>query len=420
MSAPTGFQRHRPPVAHAEPSEPVRTSPAPAHIVLTVNYSPWSPYCGGGQQATHSLATAFAGNGHRVTVVYTKAPWERIPVPDGLPYEIRWATFVGLRSRGGAPLRPLNAVPVARTVAALLARGEPTILHAQGEEGALLPRLRHRINDRVRFVLTAHYPDYPQALARPTTDGPVATVRRLFVPPKFHALGLAARGADLCCVPSEASRRAFANTVRVDESRVRVVANGVESVFTRVQRRPEAVGGPLVYFGRLDHEKGVLILIEALARLGPGTPPLLVAGRGPLERAVRARAVAAGLGERVRLLGWMAQPELARLLAGARLAVLPSFVESFGCAMVEAMAAGVPLITTHTGALPEVVGGTAHALLVPPGNAPALAAAIARLLREPDHAEHMGRAARAHVLKHYSWMATARAYEDHYRELFVT
>ncbi len=420
MSPPARFQRHRPLVAHAAPSEPVRTNPEPVRIVLTVNYSPWSPYCGGGQQATHSLATALAGNGHRVTVVYTKAPWERIPVPDGLPYEIRWAPFIGLRSRGGAPLRSLNAVPVARTVAALLARGEPTLLHAQGEEGALLPRLKRQFGNQVQCVLTAHYGDYPAALARPTADGPVTALRRLFVPPKFHALGLAARGADLCCVPSEASRRAFANAVRVDGSRVRVVANGVEPVFTRVQRRPEAIEGPLVYFGRLDHEKGVLTLIEALARLGPDPPPLLVVGRGPLDRAVRRRAAAAGLGERVHLLGWMAQPELARLLAGARLAVLPSFVESFGCAMVEAMAAGVPLITTHAGAMPEVVGGTAHALLVPPGNAPALAAAITRLLRESDHAEHMGRAARAHVLNRYSWAATARTYENRYRELFAT
>lgn len=387
--------------------QPLRMVTNPMRVILTVNYSPWSPYCGGGQQATHALALAMSALGHRVTVVYTKAPWERIAIPDELPYEVRWSAFIGLRSRGGAPLRPFNALPLARTVAGLVVPHEPTVVHSQGEEGALLPRLKRRSHGAVRYVLTAHYPKYPGA-------------KLAIVHPKFHALRRAARGADLCCVPSEASRHAFSEAVGIDPARVRVVPNGLDPTFTQVQRTPAAVSGPLIFFGRIDRDKGVLVLIDALARLGAGAPPLLVVGRGPLEDAVRARAAAVGLSDRVHLLGWMAPAELAGLLADTRLAVLPSFDESFGLAMIEAMAAGVPLVTTRAGALPEVIGASdpPRALLIPPGDAPALARAIADLLRDPGAAERIGRAGRARAAR-YSWEATACAYENHYRDLWA-
>lgn len=69
----------------------------PYNVVLTCNYSPWSRYRGGGQKSVHMLACALARAGRRVCVVYSKAPWERVPVPADLPYAIRWARFVGVR-----------------------------------------------------------------------------------------------------------------------------------------------------------------------------------------------------------------------------------------------------------------------------------------------------------------------------------
>ncbi len=374
-------------------------------VILTANYSPWSAYCGGGQRATHALALALGARGHRVSVVYTKTPWERIAVPDALPYDVRWSPFVGWHGRGGAPLRTLNAVPLARTVARLLVPGEATVLHAQGEEGALLPRLRRRVDGAVRCVLTAHHPKYP---------GP----RLAAVHPKFRALRRVAREADLCCVPSAASRDTFARAAGLDPARVAVVPNGLDPIFSEIRRSPDAACGPLLFFGRIDRDKGVLTLIDALARLGPQAPPLTIAGRGPLEAAVRARAAAVGLADRVRLIGWQQPEALAQLLAGARLAVLPSFDESFGLAMIEAMAAGVPLVTTRTGALPEVVGDPPGAALVPPGDAAALAQAIAELLRDRDAAERIAETGRRQA-RRYSWEATARTYEDHYRSLYA-
>src|SRR3954451_18857742 len=65
--------------------------------ILTVNFSPWSRYSGGGQRSTHNLARALVKRGHEVTVVFTKAPWEQVPLPPDLPYQVVWAALPGVR-----------------------------------------------------------------------------------------------------------------------------------------------------------------------------------------------------------------------------------------------------------------------------------------------------------------------------------
>jgi glycosyltransferase involved in cell wall biosynthesis len=143
---------------------------------------------------------------------------------------------------------------------------------------------------------------------------------------------------------------------------------------------PEAGGdGPrarrdyALVVSRLSPEKGVDVAIEAcrLARV-----PLIVAGEGPQADALRAQAA----GGDVRFLGRVEQAHLAELRAEAAVAVVPSrSAETFGLAAAEAMAAGLPVVASHVGALPELVEASA---LVAPGNAPALAEAIERLRRD--------------------------------------
>jgi len=370
--------------------------------VVTVNYSPWSSYCGGGQQSAHYLAEAYAGRGHDVTVIYTRRPGERIEVPQNLAYRIVWARHL--------PVRTLNAFSVAREVDRLCAAAQVDVVHCQGEEGALLPRVRQARG--FLLIATPRYPSYPRQLnAKP--GGPVRSLLRWLTPPKYLALGRLLRRADLCCPTSTASARMVQQAYGLDADRFHVVPNGVAPPFLQVERAPSARHGPVVFFGRLDYyAKGLDTLLAAIARLGDEAPELHVVGRGSGLRPAKRQAAALGITHRVRFPGWCTQAELARTLAQARLVVLPSREESFGNAMVEAMAAGAPLITSHAGSIPELVDGGRAAVLLPPDDPAGLAAAMRRLMDDSAAAEHLGRLGREHVRRSYSWAASAKAFEE--------
>ncbi|HET6584124.1 MAG TPA: glycosyltransferase family 4 protein, partial [Nannocystaceae bacterium] len=196
-----------------------------------------------------------------------------------------------------------------------------------------------------------------------------------------------------------------------------VIPNGVAPEFAAIERRPDAARGPIVCFGRMTSEKGPMLVLEAIARLGDPSVRVVFVGRGPEQARVRERARTLGAGDRIATIDWLEPVALAEQLAAAAIVVLPSREESFGNAMVEAMASGAPLVTTRVGSIPELLADGVHADLVPVDDVAALTAAIARLRREPARAEALGRAARAHVAASYSWDATARAFEAIYAEL---
>jgi glycosyltransferase involved in cell wall biosynthesis len=369
-------------------------------LVLTVNYSPWSRFCGGGQRSTHRLAEALSRRGHRVSVVYTKPPWERVTVPDGLPYDVHWAGFFGLRSHPDAPFRIFNAWTVAKAVATILAREPVDIVHSQGEEGALLPRLRDRVGG-FRVVVTSRYPAFSN---RPS--------------PKFLALGHLVRHADTCCVTSRANRELLSRFFDLDPRQTRVVPNGIDPEFLGVTRQASARNGPIVFFGRVEKNKGVDTLIEALAKLrDQAFLSALIIGRGTWQRAARVHAKRFAVADRVDFRGWLDSSTLASTLATARLAVLPSRDESFGNAIVEAMGAGVPVLSTRAGSIPEVTDDGQAAMLVPASDADQLARAIAFLVRNPDEAEALGRKGRSFAAHAFSWSSAASLYEQIYTEL---
>ena len=381
------------------------------NIALTVNFSPWSVYSGGGQRATHELAGALARRGHSVTVIYTKALGERLSFPDDLPYAVRFAAFIGLRSRRQAPLRPLNAFTVARAVDKLAREGGLFAVHSQGEEGARIPRLQRRHS--FSFVVTPRYPSYPPALISSKGGWPRKVVLNFF-DAKHVMLGRAVRDADACCPTSRASLEQVQRAYGVPGKRCVIVPNGVAPCCLEVERANDAHRGPIIFFGRFAASKGIHVLVEALGILGPQAPHAVFVGRGEARGRLRKRLIALGLADRSEILDWRPIEDIAALLARASLAVLPSLEESFGNTIVEAMAAGTPLISTLAGSIPEVAIDGRTAILVPPNDPEALAKAILALGRNPDRAEEMGRAARSYVRDHFSWEATAARFEAVY------
>jgi glycosyltransferase involved in cell wall biosynthesis len=162
--------------------------------------------------------------------------------------------------------------------------------------------------------------------------------------------------------------------------------------------------------------KGSEVLLEAFAALRRDHPAavLVVAGDGPLRPALEARAAELGLGGAVRWAGF--RRDVPQLLAAADLFVLPSRWDAFPTAVLEAMAAGLPVVASHTGGIPEMVEDGVTGLLVPPGDAPALAAALSGLLAAATgRRAEMGRRGRERAGAHFSLAAWADRLEALYR-----
>ena len=176
--------------------------------------------------------------------------------------------------------------------------------------------------------------------------------------------------------------------------RVRVVPNGVELP----PESGEETDPPYVLFaGRLSPEKGVRELVAAADGL-----PLVVAGDGPL------RAEVPGA------LGMLPRGELEPLLAGAAVVAVPSRREGFGLAAAEAMAHGKPVVASAVGGLLDLVVDGETGLLVPPGDVPALRAALERLLSDAELRHRLGAAGRDRAARLLAWEPVLDATEDAY------
>lgn len=166
--------------------------------------------------------------------------------------------------------------------------------------------------------------------------------------------------------------------------------------------------------------KGLLHLLEAVAKLRTERPDvhLTVIGKPIAGGTVDQSIERLGLGDAVEFLTNVSDDRLVELYAEAELAVVPSLYEGFSLPAIEAMAAGVPLVATTGGAVPEVVGrdGTTAAL-VPPGDAGALAAMIAELLDDPTRRERMAAAGRTWAVERYSWRVAAEQTVELYRKV---
>jgi glycosyltransferase involved in cell wall biosynthesis len=154
----------------------------------------------------------------------------------------------------------------------------------------------------------------------------------------------------------------------------------------------------LLYVGRLTKEKGIFDLLEAMVILGQQTAfHLLVAGGGPDEQSFRARIHALRLEDKVTLAGYLDAPKLQRAYQSADLFVFPSWREGFPTVITEAMAAGLPIVTTYIRGAADHLKEGVHACFVPPKSPAALAKAITRLLADPELRQTMSKANRTKV-----------------------
>jgi len=195
-----------------------------------------------------------------------------------------------------------------------------------------------------------------------------------------------------------------------------VIPNGVDTDrFTpRVGPRPQ---GPvrILFAGRFNSQKGLPLLVKALARLNrPEVPAwrLRLVGDGPMRDRVTAAAKAARIFDRTDFLGWQPPEVLAEEYREADLFVLPSFSEGMPNVVLEAMAAGQPIVATDIAGNNELSRPGENGYLIPTGQVPPLSQALEPLIRDPLLRQRMGEASRRIVLAEYGWPRVADAYLD--------
>jgi glycosyltransferase involved in cell wall biosynthesis len=346
----------------------------------------WPPDVGGPASHAPALADALRKAGHDVEVV-TTADAE----PERRPYPVRW-----VRRTLPAPRRHLAVVLAVAKAARRADRVYATTMIRRAALGARLARRplvvklvadeayeRERRSGRFEGTLE----DFQH-----TTGGLRARMLR-------RTRNAALRRAGHVLVPSAYLRRIALGWGLVPE-RVTVVPNPAPELPT-LPPRDEAraalgIGGPaLGTAGRLTTQKALGDALAALARV-PDVE-LLVLGDGPERAALERRAAELGVAARVRFLGAGTREDVVALFRAVDAALLTSAWENLPHTLLEALAAGTPVIATAVGGIPEVVVDGENGLLVPPGDVDAIASAVDRVVHDPSLRESLAANAAASV-----------------------
>lgn len=208
----------------------------------------------------------------------------------------------------------------------------------------------------------------------------------------------------------------------VPDQDVVAVPNGIDCrPFAHIATIETTTRDPLrlIYIGRLAREKGLYETLQAMRlalELGVDAR-LTVAGAGAEEARLRRYAVALGIAPRVAFVGPVFGDDKVNLMSGADVMLLPSYSEGLPYALLEAMAAGLPVIATSVGAIPDVVTHGTHGHLVPVRSSKAIAEALAIMAGDRERIAWMSRACRRRVRAAYSIERVAREFAVRYREV---
>lgn len=345
---------------------------------------------GGLEVFSSSLVNHLRLRGHDVLVV-TSCVGDR---PPGR-YSYQGAEIVKLNF--GEALQSMRLDQLAalqREVGALVGEFQPDVLHINDARPSGFFFVRRGALGRVPRVLALHTP------IRPTR-------------------GLLDRLMDEADVTVAVSRHVAECVAREypgHEAKTVVIPNAVPVPLE--QPAPFPAGRPVFFsIGRAAEDKGADVAIAAIAMLRDEglDADLVIAGDGPFRLHLEALVARHGLGDRVRFRGWVPPAEMFATLNQATAVLATSRTEeAFGLAALEAAWMGRPVIATRVGGLPEVVEHGVTGLLVPPGDAPALARAMAKLLRTENLVALLGCNARARAGTMFDFAQLVTAYEEAY------
>ncbi|MGE0710969.1 MAG: glycosyltransferase [Planctomycetota bacterium] len=304
----------------------------------------------------------------------------------------------------GSPATPVVRLPFTRTPAFELAAR--AWLAAQGGIDVLWGAGWHESLHAARIGAASGTPVVAR-YACSGSHGDFAALAR-----RSDARPLLLRVARHLCISHEVREEALA--YGLPEERLVHLPNAIEVAAWEREVEPAALpwrGCRVVLFlGRLTAQKRVDVLLSAFARLLPAAPDarLALCGEGPLRAALEAQARALELGDRVAFLG--VRSDVLALHRAASAFVLPSDAEGIPNTLLEALAAGTPAVASDVGGTRDVLRPDRDGLLVPPGDAEALAAALGRLLEDPALARRLAASGRARVREEFALPLLAGRY----------
>ncbi len=414
--------------------------PRPSELPLRVAYLVYrgNPHCGGQGVYTRYLARELTAVGHRVEV-FSGQPYPELDDPSLLtrvpsldlyrpenPFRVPWpwefkssidVQEFAIMCGAGFP-EPYTFSLRARR----LLRGRRHEFDVVHDNQCLGTGLEKMVDEGWPVVTTLHHPitvDRDLDLAHATRRWRRLTLRRWYG--FLEMQERVARRIPRHLTVSESSKRDIADQMGIPTDRLHVVPVGVDPEAFRPAPGVAPVPGRIMTTASADVPmKGLVYLLEALAKVRTEREDahLVVIGRMKGKSAIPAMIDRLGLSGCVTSVAGASTERIVELYAEAEVAAVPSLYEGFSLPAVEAMACGVPVVATTGGALPEVVGRDGETgLLVPPRDPGALAAALSRVLGDPDLRSRLGAAGRARVLERFTWRNTAAGTVEQYRAL---
>ena len=281
------------------------------------------------------------------------------------------------------------------------------ILHGHGAKGGAYARLAaHRLSRRGRRT-SSFYTPHGGSL-----NIPASTLKgRVYMAIERKLEGMTGG----IVFESAWSERIFRRQVCTPSCKVRVIPNGLLPSDIEAHA-PAADAYDIVFVGELRHAKGIDVLLEAIAAVRMHRPVrALIVGDGPDADKLKAQAAALGLSENVMFPGAMPARKAFNM---GRVLAIPSRWESFPYIVLEAAAAGIPMITTDVGGIPEITDGT-DTPLIASGNVPELTEALLRDLADPSEAFARAGRLRSHVADNFTVDRMTRDVVDLYRSVLV-
>jgi len=367
--------------------------------ILTLSYE-FPPLGGGGSKVVQGVSREYERMGHQVDVVtlaYKDLP--RLETVDGVTVHrvpcLRSAVDLCHPQEQASYM--LSALPKAVRLAR---QGDYDVMHCHFILPDGVVALLAGMLKRMPLVVTAHGSDVPGY-----NPDRFKLLHRL-ISPAWRAV---ARSIDRIAWPS----RYLESLILEHEPRARTV--NIPNGFDTGRLSPgEYRDGSILVVTRMLERKGVQDVIRAVAG-SQLTRELHIVGTGPYLPSLK--ELAESLAVPARFHGWLDNDsaELKSLFEQSSIFVFPSHAENFPLVLLEAMAAGMAIITTNQTGCQEVVGDAA--LLVSPGDAPAIRNALEVLVNDDEQCRRLGRAARMRLEEHFSWPAVANLYLDEFRDL---